>query len=514
MKTRPVLRVEDDARRRFLRGAGGAALALPILPSLYASDAQAQAAATQRNFVMLRTDHGGAYQRHMFPAASTLTERQTYAGHEIRRGALVGSVAGGETRLSDVLRAPSSTLTASLIAKMNVINGIDVPYYMGHNRAAALGNFADSDQVESTVLNGAGRMTIDQIMGWSSSFYADLSKVKERVLVHGWGSWVWSNPTARTGTLQRAERNVGSNVELFDKLFATTTAPTRPLIVDRVIEDYRRLSGNPRLSAQDKRRLTEHMDRLFELQRKLQLSGAVVAPSRPTADTGVIGNAAGYAISPDRHVQAAQLYFDIVAAAFSAGASRIYVHIPDHVGQFSNFGGDWHQDIAHQTHASLNAANIELASYQTYFSRAVLDFVSKLNAVSNGVGGTLLDNSLVVWTHESGNFTHDSTSVPFITFGSASGWLRTGQYLDYRNLTKTIGTDAPVQNEPRWNGLLMHQWCGTALQSMGIPKSQYENLSQNGGYPDFNYRGRDYPASAYPDSVWNATGDLLPWMKA
>jgi hypothetical protein len=66
----------------------------------------------------------------------------------------------------------------------------------------------------------------------------------------------------------------------------------------------------------------------------------------------------------------------------------------------------------------------------------------------------------------------------------------------------------------------MHQWCGTMLQAMGIPKNQYENLAQNGGYPDFKfdtmpgwarYPGAEAP---YPTAVWNATGEVLPWLRA
>jgi hypothetical protein len=230
-----------------------------------------------------------------------------------------------------------------------------------------------------------------------------------------------------------------------------------------------------------------------------------------------VRNPAGYEINPNRQVQVQALMNDIIVAAFNAGASRICVTTHDET--FSNYAGDWHQEIAHQSDARLAAQDTVAGASRTFFSSCVLDLANKLNAVPAASGGTLLDQALMVWTHESGNYTHDSTSVPIVTFGSAGGFMRTGQYVDYRNLNKGFG-GSMVQAENRWHGLLMHQWCGTMLQAMGIPKSQYENLAQNGGFPDFKYDALPgwarYPGTEapYPSAVWAATGEVLPWLKA
>jgi hypothetical protein len=158
-------------------------------------------------------------------------------------------------------------------------------------------------------------------------------------------------------------------------------------------------------------------------------------------------------------------------------------------------------------------------SFQTQFAGEVLDLASKMNAVSNGVGGTLLDNALVAWSHESGAVTHIPQNVPIITFGGAGGTVRTGNYLDYRNLNKRISYPSIDAGQFRWHGLLMHQFIGNALQAMGIPASEYEKPAVNGGYPDFNYSnvlnwfrytGSEDP---YPAAVWAATGQPLPWFK-
>lgn len=62
-------------------------------------------------------------------------------------------------------------------------------------------------------------------------------------------------------------------------------------------------------------------------------------------------------------------------------------------------------------------------------------------------------------------------------------------------------------------GLLWHQWLGTALQAMRIPKSEWENQAICGGSPDFKYVSLTaIGAQAYGDAVWNVAGDVLPWL--
>ncbi len=64
-----------------------------------------------------------------------------------------------------------------------------------------------------------------------------------------------------------------------------------------------------------------------------------------------------------------------------------------------------------------------------------------------------------------------------------------------------------------YGGLLWQQWLGTALQAMGLPRSEYEQ-SGIGGYPNpVKYVGPDY-VSKYPDDVWNVAGEVLPFLKA
>lgn len=58
-------------------------------------------------------------------------------------------------------------------------------------------------------------------------------------------------------------------------------------------------------------------------------------------------------------------------------------------------------------------------------------FLGKLDAVPEA-GGTMLDNSLVVWGSELGKGnSHSFEKIPFVIAGGAAGKLETGRYLQF-----------------------------------------------------------------------------------
>jgi hypothetical protein len=154
-------------------------------------------------------------------------------------------------------------------------------------------------------------------------------------------------------------------------------------------------------------------------------------------------------------------------------------------------------------------------AYQRFFSTVMVDLAAKLNGVDMGDGSTLLDRSLVVWTQECSSYTHEAQSLPVVTFGGAGGFLRTGQCCDYRNLSALFD---PAEMEKIHAGLLWHQWLGTTLQAMGVPRSEWEVASENPGYPNYKYAKVNWGVlsteQAYPEGVWSVAGEVLPWLRA
>ena len=508
-------------RRQFLRGAGGFTLALPFLPSLvHPRDARADAVPKKR-FVQMCTQHGAIWGANMYPDASTLTDATTYAARTVKRGKLAPQTTAGTAQLSAVLSGPATLLTPALAAKMNVLRGCDVPWYIGHHTGGHLGNFArnDGNGSDGQYMQAYATPTIDQLMAWSPKFYADLTTIRQRSLVIGSRiSYNWSNPSspAALGPVQEVAGTTDA-AALFKQIFVGAGMPdpnaVTKTVVDRVTADYLRLrNASTRLSANDRLRLDDHMQRLSELERQVNVTATCPAVMPVTTDTNGLRNMATYGVTPAMQQQYYQAMNDVIVAAFFCDTSRIAVM---NIGEdFSSYVGDWHADVAHHAADPDGAKQaVILAAHQLTFQQVFLDLCSKLD-VDDGTGQTYLDNALVVWTQESGEYTHAGQGMPIVTAGGAGGFLSTGNYCDYRN--PALVSDNGEQGNmvvKIFGGLLWQQWLGTALQAMGLARADYETNGL-GGYPGpIKFVGPGY-TKVYPDDVWTAATALLPYLKA
>ncbi|MDX2019421.1 MAG: DUF1552 domain-containing protein [Deltaproteobacteria bacterium] len=487
------------SRRQILRGSAGMTLGLPFLPSLYPIKAYAAnlVFASPPRFVAMTSMHGGVRESAMYPNEATANETlEVHPGHVVRRGNL--KLANGG--LSTVLTSPN--LTDRLVSKMNVLRGLDIPFYIAHN-TGMLGNFArnDGNGSEGQAVQAFPMPTIDQVMAWSPSFYKSLDGIKERSMVthflHSSVSWNYSNPSAQTGTIQ-AIRNAESPGDLFTRIFVPPTTgttpppPKRTPIINRVIQNYRSLrQSNRRLSAADKQRLDDHVSRLDELDRRVNTgsgNGGNLAACKdqkgPMSSSGAVARQAAFN--------------DVFTAAFLCGTSRIAV-IGTKEEDFVSVSGSWHQDFAHQWNSPAPQLKLQEAN-QKVFHHGFVDLIKKLD-VEEAPGQSVLDNSLVIWTNECAEETHDSRSIPVIMAGSAGGFLKTGNYCDYR---RKIGTGT------RLFGLLYSQMLATCLQAVGVPAAEFQKIKNNGpagyGYPRID--------NTYVSGVKEKASDILPFLKA
>lgn len=508
-------RTIDVTRRQVLVGLGGMTLALPVLPSLLTKSAYGAdpVFTTRPRLFWVCTDHGGCFESSFFPSESTFTETEAlFSDHTIRHGALQAIEDGDQRAVSAVLRGPRDRFTESLVSKMNVLWGLDVPFYIAHSTGIHLGNYArnDGNGADGVAVQSDPRPTIDQILAWSDTFYPDLSGIRERSMVMSElrVSWGYSDPLAQKGTIEQV-RGVMSSRELFKKIFVPPEAdvPSRPPIVDAVLESYKRLrNGNRRLSAADKQRLDDHMARLAELERKLNTTvscGDVPTPTEDARDYFFVRDPAAAA-------KFCQLYNDVVATAFICGTSRIGVLGFGSTEFFSPFKGDWHEGVAHQWQSQ---QDVIVPSYQLFFEQAFLDLAAKLD-VEETPGTTYLDNSLLVWTQESGMETHSSASVPVVTFGSAGGFFKTGRAFDYRRRNHPDSEHNPRADGRQYLGLLYNQWLATVLRAMGLSPEEFERWGHPGyGVPFVSSEGSPPYNKHYVNSssrYFKMASDVLP----
>jgi hypothetical protein len=327
-------------------------------------------------------------------------------------------------------------------------------------------------------------------------------------------SWNYSDPDNQAGSIDNV-RGYDSSRALFDKIFvAPDTGPApRPPIVDRVLQSYKDLrNGNRRLSAADKQRLDDHMARIAELERKLTAKASCGDVMKPADDAQRHnGNTEQDAIAYGK------LWNEVVAAAFVCGTSRIGVLGYGSTDKFVAYGGDWHQEVAHQWQLADKQELIK-QSYQKVFEGVFLDLAAKLD-VEEAPGMTYLDNSLLVWSQESGMSTHDSVTIPVITFGSAAGFLKTGLFNDYRRVGNPDSTYDPMAGGKQYLGLLYSQWLATVLQAMGLPATEFERWGHKGyGVPFVSTESWTPPyAKHYGDTsspYFAMASDVLPFLKA
>lgn len=467
----------------------------------------------------MRTEHGGIPEGRAYPSDSTLTNvTDLFSDYQIRSGALAPTIASGTTAISDMLSAPSSVLTPTLVSKINVLRGMDVTGYIAHNSAAQLGNYGPGGAGCSGCPSHPYIPTIDQVLAWSDSFYSSLAGIRERSLVLGNKglSWGYSNPVAQSGNVIDLEAD-GRALPLFDRLFQDISSDPEPrrLVVDRVLEGYQRLSNGTfgagrRLSSADRTRLEDHMQQLFELERRLTTATANCDVSTPPGNPPA---PAYKSTDPTEQRLYYQALNEVVALAFKCDVTRVAV-IDPRGDRFSSYaGGDWHGDVAHEG-LGAQSADINLGYKRNFFEWVFLDLAQKLD-VDEGGGQTILDNSLVFWGDESGVKTHDSQDVPCITAGSAGGYFNTGLYCDYRNRQSFELVRDPAE-DPRRPGLTNNQWMGTILQSMGLARSEYERWEKPGYgiFARFAYSpgSAQFYIDAYPDRVWDIAGNPLPFI--
>jgi hypothetical protein len=86
------------------------------------------------------------------------------------------------------------------------------------------------------------------------------------------------------------------------------------------------------------------------------------------------------------------------------------------------------------THHNLAHANAlkEMTEINTWYSQQLLYVMQGLEKYADVGGGSLLDNTLIMWWNELGDGSaHQAKRVPFVLAGGAGGALKMGRFLNY-----------------------------------------------------------------------------------
>jgi hypothetical protein len=218
---------------------------------------------------------------------------------------------------------------------------------------------------------------------------------------------------------------------VFDQLFGVGATPAERMerrsedksILDWLGTAVSRLNKN--LGAADRARLSDYLDDVREIERRIQQVEAANSKGEPRelpgAPVGV----------PDSFEQHVKLMFDLQALAFASDTTRVFAFklgrdASNRVYAESGYKAAFHSASHHQDR---DDRVTEFAKINKYHVSMVPYFLNKLKNTPDG-DASLLDNTLLVYGSPMGNSNvHNHKRCPLFLAGHAGGALKGGLHL-------------------------------------------------------------------------------------
>ena len=220
-------------------------------------------------------------------------------------------------------------------------------------------------------------------------------------------------------------------------------------ILDMVSDRAKSLSSD--LGPGDKARLSDYLDTVREIERRVNMAG-----SRDFSGVNVPNAPVGELDDFDKQVR---LMFDLIALAYQADLTRVasYVMVAEGTNRTYNHVGvpDSFHPVSH--HSNDRERIRRLTVIQRYHMERFADFVKKLSTIKEG-DGSILDHSLFLYgSNMSNSNQHDNYPLPEVLVGGANG-----KHVGGKNLTLPART--PLAN--------LHL---TILNKLGISQDKFGN---------------------------------------
>lgn len=417
-------------RRSFLRGLGGAAVALPLLGA-FGRDAMAQAAPGSmtadgfpKRFIYLFHPNG-TMQEDFWPTAGSserdfelsriLTPLEAHRDKLIIPEGINLDSGGGEFGPGEPhQRGMGTVLTGRPLQEGDFVGG-----------DGSLAGWADGISLDQHLAQQIGSSTPFKSLhlGVRADTTAPTAEVRTRI--------------SYTGPAQPVPPQ-NDPLVVFQDLFSDFE--TEPAELQAIREQRKSIldtvagqidAVNKRVGARDRLRLESHLAMVRDLEVRLEnerVTGeACYAPAEPDA------------LEPDSEdtmPDIARLHVDLMVMALACDLTRVaslqFSNAKNHIRfPWLDSLGDGHQ-LSHAG-PSNDSAHEEWVKRDAWFASQFAYLLTKLDSVQEG-DGTMLDNTVVLWINElsQGN-THSHINMPFVMAGSAGGYFDTGRYLQYDN---------------------------------------------------------------------------------
>jgi hypothetical protein len=388
------------SRRTILRGAAGAAIPLPLLELM--GRPRAARAAT-----ISKTGPNGAPKRFLMFF--------TPCGQGPDFLHCTNDASG------NLVLAPSLKPMDRHASKLLVFTGV--------NNQAALHDPADIDPghqkpsvtvstaVESNGGDGAAA-SIDQTIAKAISAGTKLPSIELAVGTRQ--SMSWGGAKVRLPAIDdpaQAFTKLFSDVSTNQTALARINAE-RKSILDGVKQDYAALIA--RMGADDKRRLSSHLDGIRDIETRLDATSVACTPGQAPASTRDF-------------IPTGDLHMGLLATALACDVTR--VGSLTYQGQGGNILlPGFPKGIHDASHDYGSAGWPTRNKYTEWFSGRFAMLLDKLAAVDEG-GRSVLDNTVVFWFSEHGCGNHNYDMMPVVVAGSGGGYFKTGRQMTFANGT-------------------------------------------------------------------------------
>jgi len=261
------------------------------------------------------------------------------------------------------------------------------------------------------------------------------------------------NTLSWVGPRRPASREVEPRA-VFDRMFrggrsGKGTGAVERSVLDLVRDQSKRVARE--VSESDKRKIDEYLDAIRSIEKRVAFAET---KSRSVAAGGGLTDTLARPKPgiPSDHKAYVRLMLDLVALAFWSDATRVATFMLDHgqSNRYFNFipdvQGTWHA-LSHYRDFSGNTEDDDgVTSWKSmeekrgmfnevtrWHHEQVAYFIDRLRSIPDANGGSLLDQSMVVYGSSlSDGHEHSARDLPLIVAGRGGKTIRTGRQLAFR----------------------------------------------------------------------------------
>ncbi len=203
---------------------------------------------------------------------------------------------------------------------------------------------------------------------------------------------------------------------------------------DFLKREFELYAKSGKMDVQSKRRFSDHLDRLRDLEALLPGGGkdpssACARPMPPVGSNLAVRN---------------RFFAETVATTLACDTSRVvlidmaWAVNPALVGGVSEFnlapGLETIHELGHQVHGGslsndAKAREKLLQSFRLQCIDPLAQMLAAMDAIEEPDGKTLLDHSVVLWCQQSSDGNHNMKGFRYLLAGSGGGYFKTNQYL-------------------------------------------------------------------------------------